>query len=101
MSDHQDEFVNSAPQDSDDMQQSTQPDASPAPGGEAPPVRGREIQLVPGPGRLLALCAMVRGLGKGHGDAHPFMPEHGTEASLSPAAGTACAAACIVTFSHG
>ena len=39
--------------------------------------------LSPGPCRLLALCAMVRRLGKGHGDAHPFMPQHGTEASLS------------------
>ena len=43
---------------------------------------------LPRPCRLLALCAMVRGFGKGHGDAHPFMPQHGTEASLSPAAGT-------------
>ena len=42
-----------------------------------------------------ALCAMVRGLGKGHGDAHPLMSEERAEASLSPAAGTACAAACI------
>ena len=54
--------------------------------------------LSPGPCRLLALCAMVRGLGKGHCDAHPCILEVCTEASLSPAAGTACAAACVVAF---
>ena len=65
------------------------------PGREALPERGRVVllmPLLPGPCRLLSLCAMVRGLGKGHGDAHPFMPQHGTEASLSPAAGTSSAA---------
>ena len=36
-----------------------------------------------------------------HRDCHPFMPQHGTEASLSSAAGTPCAAACIATFTHG
>ena len=54
----------------------------------------------PGPCRLLALCAVVRGLGKGHCDAHPCILEVCTEASLSPAAGTACAAACVVACSH-
>ena len=54
--------------------------------------------LSPGPCRLLALCAVVRGLGEGHGDRHPLVTQHGTEASLSPAAGTACAAACIVAI---
>ena len=50
--------------------------------------------LLPAPGRLLALCAVVRGLGKGHGDAHPFMPQYGNGGvALSPAAGTTCAAA--------
>ena len=39
----------------------------------------------------------MRGLGKGHGDAHPFMPQNGTEA---PAAGTSCAAACIAFDVH-
>ena len=75
----------------------------PSPGAVRHGADSRPGQLVPlpGPCRLLALCAMVRGLGKGHGDAHPFMPQHGTDASLSPAAGTSCAAACIATFSHG
>ena len=42
----------------------------------------------PGPSRLLALCAMVRGLGKGHCDRHPLVTQVRAEASLSPAAGT-------------
>ena len=53
-----------------------------------------------GPCRLLALCAVVLGLGKGHRDAHPCILEVSTEASLSPAAGTACAAACIAINVH-
>ena len=44
--------------------------------------------LSPGPCRLLALCAVVRGLGKGHCDRHPLMEQARAEASLSPAAGT-------------
>ena len=39
----------------------------------------------------------MRGLGKGHDEAHPCILKVCMEASLSPAAGTACAAACIVT----
>ena len=35
-----------------------------------------------------------------HRDCHPFMPQHGTEASLSSAAGTSCAAACIAFDVH-
>ena len=50
--------------------------------------------------RLLALCAVVLGLGKGHRDAHPCILEVSTEAPLSPAAGTACAAACIAINIH-
>ena len=53
-----------------------------------------------GPGLLRALCAVVQTLGQGHRDCHPFMPQHGTEASLSPAAGTSCAAACIASSHH-
>ena len=37
----------------------------------------------------------------GHRDCHPFMPQHGTEATPSLAAGTPGAAACIATFSYG
>ena len=43
---------------------------------------------------------MVRGLGKGHCDRHPLVTQVRAEASLSPAAGTPCAAACIVACSH-
>ena len=76
--------------------------AEPDFGGEALPERGRVgiSCLSPGPCRLLALCAMVRGLGKGHCDAHPLVTQVRAEASLSPVAGTPCAAACIVARSH-
>ena len=56
--------------------------------------------LSPGPCRLLALCAMVRGLGKGQCDRHPLVTQVRAEASLSPSAGTSRAAACIVASSH-
>ena len=35
-----------------------------------------------------------------HRDCHPFMPQHGTEASLSSAAGTSCAAALVAASHH-
>ena len=55
--------------------------------------------LLPGPCCPLALCAVVLALGKGHGDAHPCILEVCTEASLPPAAGTACAAASVFACS--
>ena len=48
------------------------------------PELGRVVRLVPPP----------------HCDAHPCISEVCTEAPLSPAAGTACAAACFVACSH-
>ena len=42
----------------------------------------------------------MRKLGQGHGDGHPLMPQHGAEPSLSPAAGTSSAAACIAFDVH-
>ena len=67
------------------------------------PERRRVVHLtilLPGPCLPLALCAVVLGLGKGHGDAHPCIAEVCAEASLPPTAGTACAAACFVVCSH-
>ena len=46
----------------------------------------------------ITLCALLWSLGQCHCDCRPFVPEHRTEASLTPAAGTACAA--IVACSH-
>ena len=54
----------------------------------------------PGPCRPLALCAVVLKLGKGHCDRHPLVAQVRAEASLSPAAGTHCAAACSDAWSH-
>ena len=51
--------------------------------------------LFPGPCRLRALCAVVQRLGKGHCDRHPLVTQVRAEASLSLAAGTSRAAACI------
>ena len=48
--------------------------------------------LSPDPCHLRALCAVVQRLDKGH--------QVRAEASLSPAAGTHCAAACFVACSH-
>ena len=53
-----------------------------------------------GPGLFRALCAVVQTLPQGYRDCHPFMPQHGTEASLCPAAGTSCAAACSAFDFH-
>ena len=69
--------------------------------GRVLPELGRVVQLVPTPWPLLlALCAVVLGLGKGRRDAHPCILEVSTEASLSDAAGTACAAALIAVNVH-
>ena len=57
--------------------------------------------LSPGPCHLRALCAVALKLGKGHCHCHPLMAKKSAEASLFPAAGTSCAAACIATLSHG
>ena len=71
--------------------------------GEVLPGLRRVDQLVP---LSLALaifgrCALwcVR-LGKGHNDCHPLVAQVRAEASLSTAAGTPCAAACVVARSH-
>ena len=76
----------------------------PPQGGGHSPERGRVVLLEPppppGPGLLRALCAVVRTLGQGHRDAHPCISEVCTEASLSPAAGTACAASAVAINVH-
>ena len=75
--------------------------AETVPGGEHLPERSRVVRLALPPPALAIFWprgAMVRGLGKSHGDAHPLVTQVRAEASLPPAAGTACAAACIVAI---
>ena len=50
--------------------------------------------LLPGPGHLRALCAVVQLLGQGHSDGLPLMPQDGAEPSLSPPPCGACGDAC-------